>query len=487
MSIVEQSIKELSQNIKSGALSVHDVVSAYINRSNTVNPKLNAMVAFNDNLLSEAKKMDDSTNKEGALFGIPLGIKDIFCTKGLSSTASSNILKNFIPPYTASCVEALENQGALVLGKTNMDEFAMGSSNESSAYGPCKNPWDIERVPGGSSGGSAAAVAANMVPATLGTDTGGSIRQPASFCGVVGIKPTYGSVSRYGMITFASSLDQAGPMGRTVDDCALLLDAMIFKDKKDATNVDRQVGSLNNLDFMELKGKRIGLPKQFFEFDIDSGIKKSFDATIKELESLGADVVEVSLPHTSSAVPVYYMVATSEVFSNLSRYDGVCYGLREAVDQEGLPVSDLKNFYSSTRSTGFGEEVQRRILLGTFALSSGYYDAYYIKACQVRRLISNDFKEAFKSCDWILSPVSTTTAFKIKEKINDPIAMYNNDIFTTSASLAGLPAMSMPIGLSAGLPVGLQIIAPAFSEDTMLSFAKTIEEVIFFKEVPGVR
>lgn len=487
MSDIELSLTQLSNKIKSGELTSEKLCQTYVDRIQKINPQLNAVVNLRKDWQELASKKDKESNKKGRLYGIPFAVKDIFCTKDLKTTAASNILGEFSPPYTATCVEDLEKEGAIIIGKTNMDEFAMGSSNETSSYGDCKNPWDTTKVPGGSSGGSASAVAAGLTPASLGSDTGGSIRQPSSFCGIVGVKPTYGSISRYGMIAFASSLDQAGPMARSVEDCSLLLDIMIRKDDRDATNVPRQVGSLENLQATNLKGKKLGLPKQFFEFEINSEVKKNFDQIIELLKKEGAEIVEIDLPHTKYAVPVYYMVATSEASSNLARYDGVRYGIRETKGADGLPVSELKDFYSMTRSKGFGEEVQRRILLGTFALSSGYYDDYYIKACQVRRKIALDFKQAFAKCDWIVSPVAATTAFGLKEKISDPIAMYNNDIFTTSASLAGIPAMSLPTSLDSNkLPMGLQIMAPSFTEDKLLSMALTVEKLLNFKEVSRV-
>ncbi|MCB0378486.1 MAG: Asp-tRNA(Asn)/Glu-tRNA(Gln) amidotransferase subunit GatA [Bdellovibrionales bacterium] len=480
-------VKATVQALKERQLSCKEVTEHYLKRSEKLNPNLNAIVCANEDVLVQAEALDQKKDKDGILFGAPIAIKDLFCTKGIKSTACSNILNNFVPPYTATCVSRLQNEGALILSKTNMDEFAMGSSNEVSLFGACKNPWDQTRVPGGSSGGSAAAVSAGLAPAALGSDTGGSIRQPASFCGVVGVKPTYGSVSRYGMIAFASSLDQAGPMANSVEDCALLLEAMIAKDSKDATNAPRKVGPLINLQIPSIKGRRLGLPKQYFEGELSEGVHSAIDKIIDLLKKEGAELVEIDLPHTSFAVPVYYLVATSEASSNLSRYDGIRYGLRVEKDDEGLPVKDLHEFYSITRSKGFGEEVQRRILLGTFSLSSGYFDQFYLKACQVRRKIYCDFQEAFKNCDALLAPVATHTAFRLGEKISDPMAMYYNDVYTTAASLSGLPAMSLPIGLDQqNLPIGLQIMSPPFQEDKMLELALKIEELASFKEKPNV-
>ena len=487
MDILDLNLTQLLQNLKTSKISVEEVTRYYLDRIDKLNDKLNAVVSINEKAIDRARSLDQEKDKSALLFGLPVGIKDLFCYKGMKTTAASKILHNFVPPYSATCVKALEESGALILAKTNMDEFAMGSSNESSLFGSCKNPWDLERVPGGSSGGSAAAVSSQLVPVALGSDTGGSIRQPSHFCGITGIKPTYGSISRYGMVAFASSLDQAGPMGQSVEDCALLLETMIAQDALDSTSVARKVGSLVDLEKDSLKGRKIGLPKEFFQFEMSEDVRKLFDQSLENLKKEGVEIVEVSLPHMDQAVPVYYLVATSEASSNLSRYDGIRYGLRESKDDDGKPINDLESLYAQTRSKGFGEEVQRRILLGTFALSSGYYDAFYEKACRVRRLIANDFIEAFKQCDFILSPVSTSTAFKIGEKIDDPVSMYTNDVLTTPASLAGLPSMSLPLGLGdQNLPVGLQITAPPWREDKMISFAKTVEDIASFKERPDV-
>ncbi len=367
----------------------------------------------------------------------------------------------------------------MILGKTNMDEFAMGSSNENSFFGPCKNPWDTQRVPGGSSGGSAAAVAGHLAPVAIGSDTGGSIRQPASFCGVVGVKPTYGSISRFGLIAFASSLDQAGPLTQTVKDSGLILDVMMGKDPRDSTNVKRQQPSL--MDLKKAKGGqlKIGLPKEFFNSPMEPGTLSLVDGLIKDLRSQGFEFVETKLALTEFAIPVYYIVASSEASSNLSRFDGVRYGYR---DPESALASDLSGFYKKTRSIGFGHEVKRRILLGTYSLSAGYYDEYYIQAAKVRRLMASEMNQSFKECDIILTPTSLGTAFPIGEKTNDPIKMYFNDIFTVTANLCGLPAMSLPIGLDdKKLPVGIQLMAPAFSEKTMLEMALAIEDLVCFK------
>ncbi len=479
MDLGKASLRDISSAVKGKAISAKEVTNFFQQRIEKLNKKFNAFVTLNESAQKEAEAVDLKIQKgqdPGFLAGVPVGIKDLFCTKGLRTTAASKILANFVPPYTATCVQRLQDQGAIVLGKTNMDEFAMGSSNETSNFGTCHNPWNTDYVAGGSSGGSAAAVAAGLVPATLGSDTGGSIRQPAAFCGLAGVKPTYGRISRYGMIAFASSLDQAGPMARTVDDCAFLLDAMCGHDEKDSTTSARpweKLAAQKNLKSYKFK---VGLPKEYFEHNIEESVKKAFWDTIENLKKQGVEFVDIQLPHTPYAVPVYYMVATSEASSNLSRYDGIRYGLR--AEPPAKDWASLDELYSVTRAQGFGDEVKRRIILGTFALSTGYYDAYYSKASKVRRLIQNDFIEAFKTCDLIMGPVTTSPAFKTSSRINDPIQMYLNDIFTTSINLAGLPAMTVPVGLNAqGLPVGVQIMAPHFAEATMLSLAQGIEDV----------
>ncbi len=479
MDLSKASLREISASVKSKTMSAKEVTTFFQQRIQKLNRKYNAFVTMNERAVLEAEAVDQKIQKgqdPGFLAGVPVGVKDLFCTKGIRTTAASKILENFVPPYTATCVQRLQDQGAIVLGKTNMDEFAMGSSNETSNFGTCHNPWNTDYVAGGSSGGSAAAVAAGLVPATLGSDTGGSIRQPAAFCGLAGIKPTYGRISRYGMIAFASSLDQAGPMARTVDDCAFLLDAMCGHDAKDSTTSQRpwdRLAAQKNLKSYKFK---VGLPKEYFEHNIEESVKKAFWNIIENLKKQGVEFVDIQLPHTPYAVPVYYMVATSEASSNLSRYDGIRYGFR--AEPPAKDWASLDELYSVTRAQGFGDEVKRRIILGTFALSTGYYDAYYLKACKVRRLIQNDFIEAFKTCDLIMGPVTTSPAFKTSSRINDPIQMYLNDIFTTSINLAGLPAMTVPVGLnSEGLPVGVQIMAPHFAEAPMLSLAQGIEDV----------
>jgi aspartyl-tRNA(Asn)/glutamyl-tRNA(Gln) amidotransferase subunit A len=409
----------------------------------------------------------------------------MLCTKGLRTTAGSKILYNFVPPYSSTVVERLEGAGAVTLGKTNLDEFAMGSSSETSHFGISRNPWNFDYVPGGSSGGSAAAVAAGMCAASIGTDTGGSIRQPASFCGVVGVKPTYGRVSRYGIVAFASSLDQAGPFSRTVEDAALILEAICGHDERDSTTAKVAVPKWSSSINKNLKGVKVGLPKEYFSRELEGETRAAVERAVDAVKKAGAEVMEVSIPLTEMAVPIYYLVATSEASSNLARYDGVRYGHR--ADFSAKPAEDLADFYSRTRGEGFGGEVKRRIILGTYALSSGYYDAYYKKACQVRRLLRQQFLDVFSKCQLIMSPVTTSPAFKIGDRISDPLQMYLNDIYTTSANLVGIPGMSVPAGFSsAGLPIGVQILASHFQEQQLFNAGSVIEEAMNIKELPGV-
>jgi aspartyl-tRNA(Asn)/glutamyl-tRNA(Gln) amidotransferase subunit A len=407
---------------------------------------------------------------DAPLAGVPLAIKDLFCTEGVPSTAGSRILEGYRPPYTATAVENLQNAGAAMLGKTNMDEFAMGSSNENSGYGPVKNPWNHDYVPGGSSGGSAAAVAAGLAPWAIGTDTGGSIRQPASLCGIVGLKPTYGSVSRYGMIAFASSLDQCGPLTRDVTDAALLYRHMVGQDPCDSTSLkhpeDIEIPTAERLD-----GKRFGVPPELTGEGVEPGVKKVFDQTLKLIEELGGELVDITLPHSTYGISAYYVIAPAEASANLARYDGVRYGLR-------APADDLTAMYEQTRHDGFGTEVKRRIMLGTYALSSGYYDAYYGNAQRVRTKIAEDFTNAFEQVDLIVTPTSPTVAFKLGEKTDDPLAMYLNDALTVPMPLAGIPAISIPGGLSEDLPVGIQLAGPAFSENRIFEAAYALEQAI---------
>lgn len=489
MSLLKSQMTELRDKIRTKEVKSEEVVSSYLGQIDKLNKDINAFITVSEQALEKAREIDRklSAGEElGRLAGVPIAIKDLLCTKGTKTTAGSKILHNFIPPYSATVVERLEKAGAIVLGKCNMDEFAMGSSNEISHAGPTKNPWNTEYVPGGSSGGSAAAVAALMAPAAIGTDTGGSIRQPSSFCGVVGVKPTYGRVSRYGIIAFASSLDQAGPMARSVRDCAEMLEVISGVDEMDSTTSPRQVPQWSQSLTSDLKGMKVGMPKEYFSEELGEDTRKAVENAIEVVKQAGAEVVEVSIPLTEVAVPIYYLIATSEASSNLARYDGVRYGYR--ADFSEIPAKDLTDFYCRTRGEGFGPEVKRRIMLGTYALSSGYYDAYYKKACQVRRLLREQYLEAFKQCDVMLTPVSATPAFKIGERIEDPLQMYLNDIFTTSANLAGIPGMSVPAGFSSdGLPIGVQITAAHFEEQKMMNAAYAIESALKMNEkVPNV-
>ncbi len=470
----EKTIAELSQGLRNKDYSSLELTQAYLSRIQSIDPSLNAFITVTEDQALKAAEAADARiaqGNAGPLTGVPIGQKDIFCTKGVRSSCGSRMLDNFIAPYSATVVERLDAAGTVMLGKLNMDEFAMGSSNETSFYGPVKNPWDLGTVPGGSSGGSAAAVAARLVPGATGTDTGGSIRQPAAFCGITGLKPTYGLVSRWGMIAFASSLDQAGPMARTAEDCALLLEGMAGFDPKDSTSVERPVEAYSaNLEG-SLEGLRIGLPKEFFGEGLDPEIGTLIQSAVAEYEKLGAKVVEVSLPNMKLAGPAYYVVAPAECSSNLARLDGVRYGYRCENPK------DLKDLYMRSRGEGFGAEVKRRILIGTYALSAGYYDAYYLKAQKIRRLISEDFRTAFESVDVIMGPTSPSVAFGFGEKSQDPIAMYLSDIYTIAVNLAGLPGMSVPVGFSKNLPVGMQIIGNYFSEQKLLNVAHRYQQV----------
>jgi aspartyl-tRNA(Asn)/glutamyl-tRNA(Gln) amidotransferase subunit A len=467
------SIEELHSMIKSGKTGYSEIAESVFSRIDTVEDRVRAYVTLNEEeAISQAKEADKNagSNDNNALFSMPLAIKDNICTKGVKTTCSSAILKNFIPPYESSVTEKLKEQRYILTGKTNLDEFAMGSSTENSAFGHTRNPWDLERVPGGSSGGSAAAVAADECIAALGSDTGGSIRQPAAFCGVVGLKPTYGRVSRYGLVAFASSLDQIGPITKNVKDSAILLNAIAGHDLSDSTSADVAVPDFTAAIGKDIKGMKIGIPKEYFIEGIDKEVVEAVRQGIKQLESLGAVPVEISLPHTGYAIATYYILATSEASSNLARYDGVRYGLRVEGD-------DLIDMYMRTREEGFGAEVKRRIILGTYSLSSGYYDAYYKKAQQARTLIKQDFEKAFEEVDVIVTPTTPTPAFKMGEKMEDPLQMYLTDIFTTSVNLAGVPGISVPCGFtSANLPVGFQIIGKHFDEETILKIAYAYEQ-----------
>jgi len=485
MDILKTSLKEIRDGIRAKKFSSAEVTKAYLGQIEKWNGKLNAYITVNDKALEAANRADAviAKGEVAPLAGVPIAIKDMFCTKGMRTTAGSKILENFVPPYSATVVERLEQAGMISLGKTNQDEFAMGSSSETSAFGLGRNPWNLDYVPGGSSGGSAAAVAAGMAPASLGTDTGGSIRQPASFCGIVGIKPTYGRVSRYGIVAFASSLDQAGPMTKTVGDAALVLEAMSGRDPRDSTTSARAVPKWSESINKNLKGLKVGLPKEYFSDRLQGETRAAVDRAIEVVKKAGAETVEVSLPLTEMAVPIYYLVCTSEASSNLARYDGVRFGYR--ADFSKKPAEDLAEFYCRTRGEGFGKEVKRRIILGTYALSSGYYDAYYKKACQVRRLLRQQFLDAFKQCDVMMSPVTTSPAFKLNERISDPLEMYLNDIYTTSANLVGIPGISVPAGFSSNkLPIGVQVLAAHFNEQALFNVGSVIEEGLAIKELP---
>lgn len=469
-----KSIAQLAADLRLRTYSSVELTQHYLERIARLDPTLNAFITVAADAALDAAHRADATLKRGdagPLTGIPIAHKDIFCTQGLRTSCGSRMLDNFIAPYDATIVERLAAAGAVVLGKTNMDEFAMGSSNETSWYGPVKNPWDRTRVPGGSSGGSAAAVAARLCAAATASDTGGSIRQPAALCGITGIKPTYGRCSRWGMIAFASSLDQAGVMARSAADAAFILDEMAGFDERDATSAELSVPDYVDALDDDLHGLRIGLPKEYFGAGLDARIGDVVMAAIKEYEALGAELVEISLPNSALSVPVYYVVAPAECSSNLARFDGVRYGHRCA-----NPV-DLEDLYKRSRAEGFGAEVQRRIMIGTYVLSAGYYDAYYLKAQQIRQLIAADFTRAFEQVDVIMGPTSPTLAFPLGAKLDDPVAMYLNDIYTIATNLAGLPGMSIPVEPVAGLPVGLQIIGNYFQEARLLNVAHRYQHV----------
>lgn len=472
--MINQSLKNLSQLLASKTVSSVEMTQTFLDRIRQYNPDINAYITVDeDKSLAQAKAADASiaAGTATALTGIPLAQKDIFCANGWKTTCGSKMLENFIAPYDAHVITQFNNVGAVNLGKTNMDEFAMGSSNETSYFGGVKNPWDLTRVPGGSSGGSAAAVAARLCAAATGTDTGGSIRQPASLCGFTGLKPTYGLVSRYGMIAFASSLDQAGPMAKSAEDCALMMNVMAGFDARDSTSLNHPKEDYTAQLNQPLAGLKVGLPKEYFAEGLDGDVAKVIEAAIAEYKKLGAEFVDISLPNANLSIPVYYVLAPAEASSNLSRYDGVRYGHRAA------EYDDLMEMYMKSRAEGFGEEVKRRILIGTYVLSAGYYDAYYLKAQKIRHLIAEDFKAAFKQCDIIMGPTVPSTAFKTGEKTGDPIAMYLQDIYTIATNLAGLPGMSVPAGFSHDLPVGLQIIGNYFDEARMLNVAHAYQQV----------
>ena len=466
------SLKELSEGLKQKKFSSEELTKFFLNRLDLHNSSINAFITIDkDKSLAMAKRADEII-KEGNqdyLTGIPIAQKDIFCAEGWKTSCGSKMLDNFIAPYDSTVISKFNAAGAVNLGKTNMDEFAMGSSNETSFYGNVKNPWDIKTVPGGSSGGSAAAVAGMLAPAATATDTGGSIRQPASLCGLTGLKPTYGLVSRYGMIAFASSLDQAGPMCHTAEDCAAMMNVMSGHDPKDSTSIEREkenyLTGINN----SIKRLKIGVPKEFFSEGLDPEVEKIIEQGISEYKKLGAEIVDISLPNNHLSIPVYYVIAPAEASSNLSRYDGVRYGYRTK------EYDDLMDMYCKTREEGFGDEVKRRIMIGTYVLSAGYFDAYYLKAQKIRRLISEDFKKAFEKCDVILGPSAPSVAFPIGDKKEDPLKMYMQDVYTISTNLAGLPGLSMPGGLMNNLPVGIQLIGNYFSEAKLLNIAHVFQ------------
>ena len=467
------SLKEISQALEKKKFTSVELTQFFLNRVKKHNPSLNAFITVDEGKsLAMAEKSDQliQSGKKSILTGIPIAQKDIFCADGWKTTCGSKMLENFISPYDSTVIHKFNNAGAVNLGKTNMDEFAMGSSNETSYFGSVKNPWNLNCVPGGSSGGSAVAVAARLAPAATGTDTGGSIRQPASLCGFTGLKPTYGLVSRYGMIAFASSLDQAGPMAISAEDCALMLDVMTGYDEKDSTSLNRKKENYSNSLNKKIDGLRVGIPKEFFEDGLDSDAQKLIEEALKQYEKFGAKIVDISLPNNHLAIPAYYVIAPAEASSNLSRYDGVRYGYRTK------EYDDLMDMYFKTRQEGFGDEVKRRILIGTYVLSAGYFDAYYLKAQKIRRLISNDFKVAYEKCDVIMGPSAPSVAFKSGEKQEDPLAMYLQDIFTISTNLAGLPAMSIPAGFVNELPVGLQLIGNHFGESKILNAAHIFQK-----------
>lgn len=476
MELKDLSLKKISEILAKKEATSKEITEIFLKKIEEIDKKTNAFITVCYEKAMEMAKLADKRREAGEnneFLGVPIAVKDNICTEGIRTTCASKILHNFIPPYSATVIEKLVRKGAVVLGKTNMDEFAMGSSNETSHFGPVRNPWDFERIPGGSSGGSAVVIASMEAPASLGSDTGGSIRQPASLCGVVGLKPTYGRVSRYGLIAFGSSLDQIGPITRNVEDCAFLLEELAGYDEKDSTSLPVDVPKYTSFLTGNIKGFKLGVPKEYFIEGMEEGVTKSIKSAIEVFKSLGAEIVEISLPHTDYGIAVYYLVATAEASSNLARYDGVKYGFRA----EG--VKDLKEMYIKTKKEGFGEEVKRRIMLGTFSLASGYYDAYYNKASKVRTLIKKDFELAFQKVNAIICPTSPTTAFKLGEKTGDPIKMYLSDVFTINVNLAGIPAISIPCGFDEkNLPVGIQIMGNYLQEAEILNIAYAYEKAI---------
>ena len=480
-SLIDRTATELRDDVAAGRASATEICTAFLDRIAKVNPQLNAFTTVAaDRALDSARTVDRrraAGEPIGPLAGVPIALKDNLCVRGMRTTASSRILDTFVAPYSATAVARLESAGAVIVGKTNCDEFAMGSSTENSAYGPTRNPWNLERTPGGSSGGSAAAVAARCAPLALGSDTGGSIRQPGSFCGVVGLKPSYGRVSRYGLLAFASSLDQIGPFARTVADAALTLGAMAGADPSDSTSAAQPVPDFTAALTGDVRGLKIGVPRTFIGEGVDAAVLGAFEQALETLRGLGATLVDIELPHARSAIPVYYLVCTAEASSNLARYDGVKYGYRATLGRGDT----LRTMYNRTRDEGFGAEVKRRIMLGTYVLSAGYYDAYYLKAQQVRTLLRRDYEQAFERVDVVAMPTAPTPPFRLGEKIDDPLQMYLEDIFTVGANLAGIPGVSVPCGFTADrLPIGLQLQGRMFDEATMLCVADAYEKATGF-------
>jgi aspartyl-tRNA(Asn)/glutamyl-tRNA(Gln) amidotransferase subunit A len=475
VTLIDRTAREIHQDIVAGSISAVEACRVALDRITAINPALNAFNHVDaDRALARAAKVDRQRaagERLGPLAGVPVAIKDNMCVRGMRTTASSRILDTFVPPYDATCVTRLEAAGAVIVGKTNCDEFAMGSSNENSAYGPVRNPWNLDTTPGGSSGGSAAVVAARCVPLALGSDTGGSIRQPASFCGIVGLKPTYGRVSRYGLLAFASSLDQIGPLARTVGDAAMALSAIAGHDPNDATSATTAVPDYAAALTGELRGVRVGVPRAFVAEGVDDRVRSAYDAALDTLRDRGATLVDIDLPHAKFAIPVYYLIATAEASSNLARYDGVKYGYRSPAATDG----GLKAMYSRSRDQAFGAEVKRRIMLGTYVLSAGYYDAFYLKAQQVRTLLRRDYEQALASVDIVAMPTSPIPPFRLGEKTADPLQMYLADVFTVSVNLAGLPGVNVPCGFAEGLPIGFQLIGRTFDEATILRVADAFE------------
>lgn len=485
MEVVGLTVEKIHSALKNKETTITEICQATFDRIDKIAPKLNAFLTLTrEQALARAKALDlefTNTNTLKPLLGVPVAVKDNICTKDVRTTCGSKILENFIPPYSATAIERLEQAGAIIVGKTNCDEFAMGSSNENSAYGPVRNPWDLSCVPGGSSGGSAAAIAADLCTLALGSDTGGSVREPASFCGVFGLKPTYGRVSRYGLVAFGSSLDQIGQFGKTTSDVARLLGVMAGHDLHDATSSNHPVPDYLAALTGDIKGLRVGIPKEAFGAGLSSEVKTTVEAAIKNLEKLGATTVEVTLGHSEYAIADYYIIATAEASANLARYDGVRYGFR-AED-----VKSLSDMYRRTRDLGFGAEVKRRIMLGTYVLSSGYYDAYYLRAQKVRTLIERDFHNAFSSCDILAMPTAPVPAFKLGERTEDPLAMYLADIYTVTLNLAGVPGISIPCGFSSqGLPIGCQLVAPHFEEARLLKVANVYEQAYQNTKYPEI-